>query len=129
MRCMKFIKNTLHNIGMKLIRYARKHAAISTQGDITCFQFQGSVTVNIPHEISSVGITNLTEVVEHQITTIVGSRSHMVRFHNGGVLQFAYNSSGQLIELKSQGLAAIITSGSEVSYAIPQVKLQDDVIL
>jgi hypothetical protein len=69
-------------------------------------------------KIQSVGIRDITDVVEHRINTIVGTRSHMVRFFNGGVLTYAYNDSGQLIELCANNLMLIISENSEVTCCV-----------
>jgi len=49
--------------------------------------------------LRSVGIRNLVDVASHEVMTIAGSTSHIVRFRDGGFTQFAYNDRGQLIEL------------------------------
>ncbi len=59
---------------------------------------QGKCTFDIG-QLKSVGIQNIGNVQRHQINTLLGSRSHVVHFVNGGVLQFAYNAKNQLIEL------------------------------
>jgi hypothetical protein len=69
-------------------------------------------------QIQSVGIRDITDVVEHRINTIVGTRSHRVRFCNGGVLTYAYNDAGQLIELCATNLMTIISANNEVTYCI-----------
>jgi hypothetical protein len=69
-------------------------------------------------QIQSVGIRNITDVVEHRINTIVGTRSHMVRFVNGGVLTYAYNDAGLLIELCATNLMTIISANNEVTYCV-----------
>ena len=79
----------------------------------------GHLIVDLP-PIKSVGIKHLAEVAEHHITTIMNSRSHMVRFTNGGTLKFAYNNTGQLIELRVRGLAANILRGEEISIFIAE---------
>ena len=53
---------------------------------------------------SEVGIKNIGNVERHDINTVFGSRSHVVRFVNGGVLQFAYNAKNELIELTASKL-------------------------
>jgi hypothetical protein len=55
-------------------------------------------------QLSSVGIKNIGNVERHDINTVFGSRSHVVRFVNGGVLQFAYNAKNELIELTASKL-------------------------
>ena len=69
-------------------------------------------------QIKSVGIRNISDVVEHRINTIVGTRSHMVRFVNGGLLTYAYNDAGQLIELCATHLMTIISKNNEVSFFV-----------
>jgi hypothetical protein len=69
-------------------------------------------------QIQSVGIRNIADVVEHRINTIVGTRSHMVRFYNGGVLTYAYNDAGQLIELCATKLMMIVSKDNEVSFFV-----------
>lgn len=85
------------------------------------FSENGNVEIE-PRTIKSVGIEHLSDVVEHQITTILGSTSHMVRFINGGRLEFAYNSEGKLIELNSRNLAVKITRDGEILFLIPIVQ-------
>ena len=104
-----------------------KPATVMAEGDTTFVRAQGRLRVDIPDIITSVGITNLTEVTEHHITSIVGSRSHLLRFTNGGELRFAYNSLGQLIELRSRDLTANIAQGNVITYAIPDEQTQDEV--
>ena len=119
----KFIQPVLHKVGLGLIRYARKHMSDDTALRI---QAQRGLALDLPQTISSVGILSLTEVSAHHINTIVGSRSHLVHFNNGGVLQFAYNGAGELIELKSQDLSATASEGVLI-YAIPHAQAQDKV--
>jgi len=69
-------------------------------------------------EINTVGIRDIADVVEHRINTIVGSRLHMVRFVNGGVLTYAYNDASELIELASSNLAADISVENEIVYYV-----------
>jgi len=74
-------------------------------------------------EINAVGIKNITDVVEHRINTIMGSRLHMVRFINEGILTYAYNDAGQLIELASSDLAAEISKNNEILYYVDSDEL------
>ncbi|MDP1773865.1 MAG: hypothetical protein Q8L15_16455 [Methylobacter sp.] len=52
-------------------------------------------------KIESVGIKNVIDVETHSINTVVGSRSHFIKFYGGGEVRFAYNQAGRLIELSS----------------------------
>lgn len=71
-----------------------------------------------PVEINTVGIRDIADVVEHRINTIVGSRLHLVRFVNGGLLTYAYNDAGELIELVSNNLVAEISIENEIVYYV-----------
>ena len=92
---------------------------LSTNGEIIIVNSDESIELNL-QGIISVGIQNLADVTEHQITSILNSRSHMVRFVNGGVLEFAYNDAGELIELNSRDLTVVVKSGSEVLFSVPE---------
>ncbi len=76
------------------------------------------MTVSLP-AIEAVGIRHLVEVEPHVITTVAGSRSHVVRFANGGWLRFAYNSAGALIELSAENLTCLLAHGNEALFYIP----------
>ena len=101
-------------------------ATVLTKGGTTFIKADGGLTVDFHETSAMVGIKNLTEVTQHQITTILGSRSHLLRFANGGELRFAYNSLGQLIELRSRDLVANIAPGNVITYAIPDEQTQDE---
>lgn len=77
----------------------------------------GSIEYDIA-EINSVGIRDLADVLEHRVNTIVGSRLHRVLFVNGGVLTYAYNGAGQLIELTSSDVVAEISKNNEILYYV-----------
>jgi hypothetical protein len=51
--------------------------------------------------LKCVGIKNIGLVESYQINTLFGSRSHVVCFAGGGVLQFAYNEKNELLELSA----------------------------
>lgn len=68
--------------------------------------------------ITAVGIKHVDEVASHIINTIAGSRSHVIRFVNGSLLNFAYNTDGQLIELSAQNLACHISRDNELLFYI-----------
>jgi hypothetical protein len=69
-------------------------------------------------QISGVGLSNLTQVVSHQMTEVLGTRSHVVHFVNGGVLQFAYNLQGQLLELTARNLEMKILAHGQVTFGV-----------
>lgn len=98
---------------------AKGNIDVHAEGGVAVVQADGDVVMNM-RTIRSVGIENLSEVTEHHITTIVGSSSHMVRFANGGTLQYAYNDTGQLIELIAQSLDVTISQGDSIRFAIPK---------
>jgi hypothetical protein len=69
-------------------------------------------------EINTIGIRDIADVLEHRINSIVGSHLHMVRFVNGGLLTYAYNDAGELIELASSNLAADISIDNNIVYYV-----------
>ena len=69
--------------------------------------------------ISTVGVKHLDQVASHTVNTIAGSCSHVIRFVNGALLQYAYNDAGQLIELSGDGLACTITRDNELLFSLP----------
>ena len=90
--------------------------AISTHsGELIDIGKEGETSIGLK-KISSVGIYNLMEVENHAITNIVGSVSHYVRFFGGGEVRFAYNNSGQLIELAATNVIATVSSESEIMF-------------
>ena len=105
-----------------------ERATVFSKNGTTFISSSGGLTIDFPQAIESVGIKNLTEVTEHHITTIVGSRSHLVRFNNGGELHFAYNGLGQLIELSARDLTVTVSMGKVVSFAIPHAGLHDKAV-
>jgi hypothetical protein len=68
--------------------------------------------------ITAVGIKHVDEVASHIINTIAGSRSHVIHFINGSLLNYAYNSEGRLIELSARNLACRISRDSELLFYI-----------
>jgi len=68
-----------------------------------CIEFDGA-------RIGRVGISNLAEVVDHTINTIVGSVAHHVYFVNGGELHYVFNARGDLAELQTRAISATITA-------------------
>lgn len=67
-------------------------------------------------QINAVGIKDLSQVASHVVNTIVDSRSHVIHFMNGSVLQYAYNKEGQLIELSANNLTCLISSDHELLF-------------
>lgn len=97
-----------------------KHVEISRPGESgvsAIFNKDGSIICNLGI-IASVGIKNIADVSEHHVNTILESRSHMVRFVNGGVLTYSYNKAGVLIELKMTDLLSSISKNNEVMISV-----------
>jgi len=94
-----------------------KKIQIELSGTSVILKPDGSVEYETG-KIKTVGIRNITEVLEHRINTIFDSRSHMVRFVNGGVLKYAYNGSGELIELSASNVAVVISEDGEFSFYV-----------
>ncbi|MGZ3241370.1 MAG: hypothetical protein ACXWJK_14030 [Burkholderiaceae bacterium] len=86
-------------------------------GSIVELGADGNISATLP-VITAVGIKNLGEVESHAITTIAGSRSHVVKFTNGGLLQFAFNNQSEIIELSASKLQGMLVNGNEMVYSM-----------
>jgi hypothetical protein len=78
---------------------------------------QGNLDVLV-QRIKSVGIKNIGFVESHQVNTVFGSCSHVVRFVNGGVLQFAYNEKNELLELSAHKVQFAISDAGEAMFDV-----------
>lgn len=67
--------------------------------------------------LSAVGIGNLVEVRNHEIVRVAGMTSHTVTYHDGGLLRFAYNDRGELIELSGQKVRVHIDKQGRMTVA------------
>ena len=70
--------------------------------------------------IRSVGVKNIIDVELHAINTVLNSRSHLLRFRNGGEVRFAYNDKGFLIELLIKGVDLTLSTSDELMFFIKQ---------
>jgi hypothetical protein len=68
--------------------------------------------------IKSVGVKNIIDVEFHSVNTILNSRSHLIRFRNGGEVAFAYNDTGCLIDLHAVGVDLILSQNDELMFSI-----------
>ena len=68
--------------------------------------------------IKSIGLGNILDVDSHCVNTILNSRSHLIKFRNGGELAFAYNSNGELIELCAKKVGLCISPRDELIFSI-----------
>ena len=82
------------------------HFSIKRSGEI-----EGDLT-----RIASVGIRNLAEVASYNVTHIANSHSHVVRFIDGSLLQYAYTDSGQLLELTAYNLMCAISADNQMVF-------------
>lgn len=91
------------------IKLTTKHGAELT------IDSSGNVAANLA-TIRNVGLQNLAEVESHAITDAFGSRSHVVKFHGGGVARFAYNNAGKLIELSGTKIGTSLSPEGDVTF-------------
>jgi hypothetical protein len=68
--------------------------------------------------IHSVGIDNLCEVISHDINRLLGSTSHVVRLTNGGYLNLAYTSAGEVLVLEGYAIRLSISPEGHVAVGI-----------
>jgi hypothetical protein len=91
--------------------------SVQTSGGVTMTMgAEGGISMDL-QKIRSVGIKNVMDVDVHSINTVVGSRSHYIRFLGGGDVKFAYNQAGQLIELSSQNVILTLTPNDELIFS------------
>lgn len=67
-------------------------------------------------KIESVGIEHLVDVAEHTINEQLGFVSHLVKFRDGGTVEFAYNSSGQIVTLRGHNVLTTVEAGTRVLF-------------
>ena len=71
----------------------------------------------------TITVRDLSQVIGHEVVHVARSTSHLVRFTGGGMLRYAYNERGELIELSMLDLRAThLRDGSimvEARQAIP----------
>lgn len=77
----------------------------------------GNISAQLP-VIKAIGIKHVAEVASHAINTIVGSRSHVIHFINGGLLRFAYNE-GHLFDLYAENLHHQLSVDNELLFYLP----------
>ncbi len=66
--------------------------------------------------ISSVGIENLVHVKSHEINELYNFISHLVRFRDGGEVEFAYNSDGVLLKCQGRKVLAVVQNGERLIF-------------
>lgn len=80
-----------------------------------------AVTSNLG-TIEAVGIENLVDVLSHEISTQYGFRSHLVKFSDGGEVEFAYNSKGEIIKCQGRNVLTHVLNGSKVVFSMKPIK-------
>jgi hypothetical protein len=88
------------------------HTHLDADGKLKLTYKQG-VHIDL-EQITSIGIANLFDVASHTINDIWGSTSHVVRFHDGGSVQFSYSHSGELLEFSGNDIAILIQESTKL---------------
>lgn len=60
--------------------------------------------------IREVGLASLAEVLSHDVVHVAGLVSHCICLINGGMVHFAFNQAGQLVELSGSHARLEMTS-------------------
>jgi hypothetical protein len=68
------------------------------------------------HDIQSIGVKHLNEIMSYTVNTIAGSRSHVIHFINGGMLRFAYQMGGALLALETEKLTCEVSETDEMLF-------------
>jgi len=64
--------------------------------------------------IKSVGVENLVDVESHTINRVFNSVSHLIKFHGGGEVRFAYDARGELLEFTGSHIDAEVHNGERI---------------
>lgn len=72
-------------------------------------------------EIDAVGIENLVDVLSHEISNQYGFRTHLVKFVDGGEVEFAYNSNGEIIKCVGRKVLTQILNGRKVIFSMKPI--------
>lgn len=88
--------------------------SVRTESGVTVEVKDGAVTAHLPF-LKSVGIADLCEVESHTLHRLLGSVSHGVRFTGGGLLQFACNDRGELLEFSGLRISASVEPDGHVT--------------
>lgn len=89
------------------------------RGDIRILDADDSVVCTELPGLRSVGVADLTEVLEHRVNVVASSVAHFVRFRNDGELYYVFNSRGQLVELTARALRITISSKGDYLFRQP----------
>jgi hypothetical protein len=68
--------------------------------------------------ISSVGLENICDVEAHFINNVLGSTSHLIKFRNGGEVNFAYNTKGQLVDFFAKNVKLLFDQNHKIIFSI-----------
>ncbi len=60
--------------------------------------------------VREVGVASLAEVMSHDVVHVAGLVSHSIRLVHGGLVHFAFNQTGQLVELSGSHARLEMTS-------------------
>lgn len=93
---------------------------ITSSGAVIKRVDQNHIHINF-NNIKSVGLNNIMDIECHTINTIYNSRSHLIKFRNGGEVTFAYNDKGQLVDLRAIGVNLLLNSSNELVFSISPI--------
>ncbi len=88
------------------------HTHLDAEGKLKVTYKQG-MHIDL-EQITSIGIANLCDVASHTINDILGSTSHVVRFHDGGSMRFSYSHSGELMEFSGDDIAISLQESTKI---------------
>jgi hypothetical protein len=61
-------------------------------------------------------VENICDIEEHCINRFYNSVSHFIKFIGGGEVKFAFNTSGNIMELIGTDIAVTITNGDRLIF-------------
>ncbi|MFT3849721.1 MAG: hypothetical protein QM739_13940 [Propionivibrio sp.] len=69
-----------------------------------------------PGTVIRVGVADLTRVSEHRIAQCFNSVSHHIRLTNGGLIQFAYELDGHVLELSAERVKIVAQENGTIVF-------------
>jgi hypothetical protein len=96
---------------------SNKKIHITPSGVSICRVNQNHLHVDFKN-IQSVGLENIVDVEHHLINTVFNSRSHLIKFRNGGEVTFVYNDKGQLVDMCAIGVNLFFSQNNELIFSI-----------
>lgn len=95
------------------------------------FDSSGAVTATSSQAVTShlgtieaVGIENLVDVLSHEISSQYGFCTHLVKFVDGGEVEFAYNTKGEIIKCEGRKVLTQVLNGRKIIFSMKPINTE-----